>query len=124
MDTRLAYRFSITLLLCFSLAFSSSRSGIPDGSASLVFVFDTTGSMYDDLIQLRAGASKIISTTLERKEQPVYNFLLIPFHDPGTSRGFFSLQVNSLIEDSDLSTQVILNERYMLKLVIEAVVLA
>lgn len=63
--------------------FSEAQNGIPEGAASLVFVFDTTGSMYDDLIQVRAGAAKILSTTLERKVKPLYNYVLIPFHDPG-----------------------------------------
>lgn len=63
--------------------FSNAQNGIPEGAASLVFVFDTTGSMYDDLIQVRAGAAKILATTLERKMKPLYNYVLIPFHDPG-----------------------------------------
>ena len=62
---------------------SLARGGIPEGSATLAFVFDTTGSMYDDLVQVRAGASKILSTTLEMKTKPLYNYVLIPFHDPG-----------------------------------------
>lgn len=86
----------LVVLLYFS--FSNSQTGIPDGAASLVFVFDTTGSMYDDLVQVRAGASKILSTTLERKVKPLYNYVLIPFHDPGKS-GLFSV----LINDSFLS---------------------
>ena len=93
MEFSLTCRFSLIFLLYLSLVFSSSHSGIPDGAASLVFVFDTTGSMYDDLIQLRAGASRILSTTLERKVPPLYNYLLIPFHDPGMSRRFLFLVV-------------------------------
>ena len=72
-------------LLHLNWGISSTQNGIPDGASSLVFVFDTTGSMYDDLIQVRAGASKILSTTLERKVRPLYNYVLIPFHDPGES---------------------------------------
>ncbi|KAL9989079.1 hypothetical protein ACROYT_G003587 [Oculina patagonica] len=77
---------TLVLLLYFvfvlNWGFSKAQNGIPDGAASLVFVFDTTGSMYDDLIQVRAGAAKILSTTLERKVKPLYNYVLIPFHDP------------------------------------------
>lgn len=65
--------------------FSNAQNGIPEGAASIVFVFDTTGSMYDDLIQVRAGAAKILATTLERKVKPLYNYVLIPFHDPSKS---------------------------------------
>lgn len=56
---------------------------VPVGSASLAFVFDTTGSMYDDLVQVIAGAKKILNTTLARREKPLYNYVLVPFHDPG-----------------------------------------
>ena len=80
---------TLAWLLCFvftpKFGFSNAQksNGIPEGAASLVFVFDTTGSMFDDLIQVRAGAAKILATTLERKTKPLYNYVLIPFHDPG-----------------------------------------
>jgi len=52
------------------------------GAASLAFVFDTTGSMYDDLVQVIEGAAKILATTLAMREKPLYNYVLVPFHDP------------------------------------------
>lgn len=56
---------------------------IPPGAASMAFVFDATGSMYDDLRQVKTGASKIFQTIMERrKESPIYNYVLVPFHDP------------------------------------------
>jgi hemicentin len=55
---------------------------LPQGSASLAFVFDITGSMYDDLVQVIEGAAKILATTLARREKPLYNYVLVPFHDP------------------------------------------
>jgi hemicentin len=55
----------------------------PIGTSSLVFVFDTTGSMYDDLVQVREGAKRIYATVREQREQLVYNYVLVPFHDPG-----------------------------------------
>ncbi|XP_048587507.1 hemicentin-1 isoform X2 [Nematostella vectensis] len=57
-------------------------SGIPEGAATLAFVFDTTGSMYDDLVQVRAGARQILARNLERPVKPLYNYALVPFHDP------------------------------------------
>ena len=56
---------------------------IPTGAASLAFVFDITGSMYDDLVQVIEGAAKILATTLSRRDKPLYNYVLVPFHDPG-----------------------------------------
>lgn len=53
------------------------------GAASLAFVFDTTGSMHDDLVQVIEGAAKILATTLAMREKPLYNYILVPFHDPG-----------------------------------------
>lgn len=81
--------------------YSKAQNGIPEGAASLVFVFDTTGSMYDDLIQVRAGAAKILSTTLERKVKPLYNYVLIPFHDPGA---FFGILLGHLFNYAQIDT--------------------
>ena len=59
---------------------------IPQGAASLAFVFDITGSMHDDLVQVIDGAARILATTLARRDKPLFNYVLVPFHDPGTYR--------------------------------------
>ena len=85
MDPLCRVLLGILSVFCLNARFVDAQTGIPKGAASLVFVFDTTGSMYDDLVQVRDGAARILSTTLERKVNPLFNYVLIPFHDPGKS---------------------------------------
>ena len=69
---------------------SSQDIDAPIGAASLAFVFDITGSMYDDLVQVIEGAAKILATALSRREKPLYNYVLVPFHDPGKLTNVYS----------------------------------
>lgn len=73
----------LLLLLLLLLALRPRGQEVPDGASTLAFVFDVTGSMYDDLVQVIEGASKILETSLKRPKRPLYNFALVPFHDPG-----------------------------------------
>ncbi|KAK2535403.1 Hmcn2 [Columba guinea] len=38
--------------------------------------------MYDDLVQVMDGASRILERTLSRSTKPISNYVLVPFHDP------------------------------------------
>uniref|UniRef100_G3U790 Ig-like domain-containing protein n=3 Tax=Elephantidae TaxID=9780 RepID=G3U790_LOXAF len=49
---------------------------------SLAFVFDVTGSMWDDLMQVIDGASRILERSLSSGSHAITNYVLVPFHDP------------------------------------------
>lgn len=84
-------KFVVSLLIwaltlgarCSSVAPVKRHSGADDSASTLAFVFDVTGSMYDDLKQVIDGASRILERTLSRRTRPIKNFVLVPFHDPG-----------------------------------------
>ncbi|XP_065504903.1 hemicentin-2 isoform X7 [Caloenas nicobarica] len=68
--------------LCLLLAPSLAEPHPSAGGATLAFVFDVTGSMYDDLVQVMDGASRILERTLSRTTKPINSYVLVPFHDP------------------------------------------
>lgn len=50
---------------------------------SLVLIFDATGSMSKDLEQLRTAAKQIVNELSLREDNPIYNYILVIFRDPG-----------------------------------------
>lgn len=49
---------------------------------SLLIIFDGTGSMHDDLQQLRSGAQEIINDLSSRNDSPIFNYVLVVYRDP------------------------------------------
>ncbi|KAK0404397.1 hypothetical protein QR680_017438 [Steinernema hermaphroditum] len=62
----------------------------PAGMTSLAFVFDKTGSMYDDLQQVRTGAKRIFETVFKQHRRLIHNYVLVAFHDPEVDPPFVS----------------------------------
>lgn len=73
-----------------------ARNPKKEGAATLAFVFDTTGSMYDDLKQVIEGAGKILKTVLEKFERPIHDYILVPFNDPGKKKQFIPLKTSKI----------------------------
>lgn len=80
------------LLLRLLLAVSAAAASEPGtalapatGDATLAIVFDVTGSMWDDLVQVTDGASRILARSLSHGSRAIANYALVPFHDPGSA---------------------------------------
>ncbi|XP_071515843.1 hemicentin-1-like [Panulirus ornatus] len=81
-STKLASPTSLSAKFSQGYIDLGSRDPVEEGAATLAFVFDTTGSMSDDMQQVKDGAGKILSTVLEKFERPIHNYVFVPFHDP------------------------------------------
>lgn len=63
-----------------------TTTGTMPSSISLAIVFDSTGSMGDDLKQVKLGARRILQRHLEKgREAFIKDFVLVKVHDPGKS---------------------------------------
>lgn len=71
-----------------------SGPGNMPSSISLAIVFDSTGSMSDDLKQVKMGARRILQRHLEKgREALIKDFVLVKVHDPG--RFFLAIDIRS-----------------------------
>uniref|UniRef100_A0A182VQ07 Uncharacterized protein n=1 Tax=Anopheles minimus TaxID=112268 RepID=A0A182VQ07_9DIPT len=84
-DGRSLPRVSNVLLPDLNQTLAKHREALlppKDGQRSLVIVFDATGSMLDDLQQLRGAAELIIAEITQRDNNPIFNYIFVPFRDP------------------------------------------
>lgn len=58
---------------------------------SLLIIFDGTGSMHDDLQQLRSGAQEIINDLSSRNDSPIFNYVLVVYRDPSECANCYRL---------------------------------
>ncbi|XP_072488821.1 hemicentin-2 isoform X7 [Notamacropus eugenii] len=73
----------LLLLVAAAAGAPPGESVLPaSGDATLAFVFDVTGSMWDDLRQVVEGASRILERSLSGRSKAISNYALVPFHDP------------------------------------------
>lgn len=73
------------------------------GQTSLVIVFDGTGSMENCLIQLRSGAKLIVDRFANRSDNPIYNYVFVPFRDP--RKYIYMNEIDSYTRSYQLSNQ-------------------
>lgn len=90
------------LVICIRLLLNIGANAISyqtdTEKGSLVFVFDTTGSMHDDLEQLR-NASKIITEKFEALPKiPIDNYVLVTFNDPWVENSVVTTDKNILFQ--------------------------
>lgn len=74
---------AVLFLGLVTLASSQNDTDRPrDDQKSLMIVFDITGSMTEELEQVKEGINEIIEKFSTRKDELIYNYILSMFDDP------------------------------------------
>nr|XP_049697512.1 hemicentin-1-like isoform X2 [Helicoverpa armigera] len=68
--------------LVFFIVVSSISEVLCNGNGSLTFVIDATGSMFNDIDQVRASVNQIMDTVFNEKSSLIDNMVLVTFNDP------------------------------------------
>lgn len=72
---------TVSLKKVFSSQDNSNDRPRPD-QKSLMIVFDTTGSMGDDLVYMREGARTVVNSFSSREDNSIFNYVLSLFNNP------------------------------------------
>lgn len=111
----------VKIILCFAISTAHSvqkqkrDKSVDDdeGKSSLVFVFDTTASMSNDLRQLREGAEMIMKTALE-ESNIIADFVFVPFHDPSEYLNMFIIYMYFYIINTFTNIDIINYNMYVI----------
>uniref|UniRef100_A0A1B0D2W5 Ig-like domain-containing protein n=1 Tax=Phlebotomus papatasi TaxID=29031 RepID=A0A1B0D2W5_PHLPP len=97
-------QFAKVLVITGAIAIAHCKKNtLPKSSeqVSLVIVFDTTGSMGDDLEELRTGAAYIVRNVMNKTHNPIYNYIFVPFNDPVVGPALITTDPNKLLKRLD-----------------------
>ncbi|XP_063384780.1 hemicentin-1-like [Cydia fagiglandana] len=72
----------VKLSLIFGLFLLGIDGTVGDVKSSLTFVIDDTGSMGDDIAQVKIGANAIFDTVMRSNSSQIEDFVLVTFNDP------------------------------------------
>ncbi|VVC26961.1 Immunoglobulin subtype,Immunoglobulin-like domain,Immunoglobulin-like fold,von Willebrand factor [Cinara cedri] len=87
------------LLAAVMLSTTTTISNSEDVYRSLAFVFDTSGSMYNDLSQLRSQAKQIMMHVQNQKDSSIKHFVFVPFNDPNVGPVTETFNPNKIMDE-------------------------
>lgn len=79
------------LIIILSITFTTSQKL---HQKSLLIVFDGTGSMGNNLAQLKPIAKEIVNDYSARDDKPIYDYILTVFNDPSKYSLLLSLNAS------------------------------
>lgn len=73
----------IIVVTYFVQSINGNNGDVFDDKKTLMIVFDATASMGSSLDMLRTSAKKIMERFTSREDNPIHNYVLVAFRDPG-----------------------------------------
>ncbi|XP_070504622.1 hemicentin-1-like [Chironomus tepperi] len=91
--------FVLSIVSFSVLAVSSYKTEYDFDQKSLVFIFDTSGSMQDKLDEFKKGAQDIAKDFSSQDRHRIVNYILVSFSDPDVSAPFITKNVTEIIQE-------------------------